>query len=182
MDSVQLNGSIVDESIAGAAIAGLDLLMMAYDKGLTVVHREEQFEANARRVSREDDGRFNLGVIRRDSISDDDVVEDSAMLINCYVKLRDTLAICAPIEIENATQVLVQLWDGMQFRVDKSLLSPMTRAERYQMLSQSDVLQTAMNMYGFAPSSSFYDQRRVFEHEFGIYRDCSIMSRSCQPA
>ena len=171
MDSVQLGGALVDESIAGAGICGLDLLMIPFNKSLTVTHRDESFQAFARRVARQADGRINLGVVRNDA--DVDSTSSSAMLINCYVQLKDTLAICAPVAFEKDSRILIQLFDGMQFRVNRSQLISLTRKERFEMLGHERILEQAIEMYGLVDSA--FGARHVFEYEFGTYDECPVL-------
>ena len=174
VDGIKLEGEIVDESISGIGITGLDLLMMPHNKPLTVEHRDGSFSGNARHVKRQEDGQFNLGVIRETELSSDEPLETAAMLINCYVKHGDALVICMPILLESDSQVLIQLWDGVQFRVPRSKLNPMSRLERFEILKDLNCLGYTAEMYGF-PSASAEDARlQVFKHEFGQYEQCPV--------
>lgn len=176
MDSVQLGGIVVDESINGAGICGLDMLMIPYNKKLTVTYRDESFSAIARRVTRRSDGRIKLGVVRESEVSDGDLVPSNAMLVNCYVQLKDMLVICAPVELNNENQILIQLWDGMQFRVSRSQLVSLTREERFQLLGEEGILGQAVEMYGLGDQGA--GLRQVFEYEFGSYDECPVFQHA----
>lgn len=180
VDNVELKGSIVDESISGAGITGLDLLVMPYNKPLSVKYRDESFEANARHIGRQPDGQFNLGVIRRTELKPEDTADSPAMLINCYVQHGDAYVICMPIIIESDSQVLIQLWDGVQFRVPRSQLSPKSRLERYAMLDDLGCLQYTTEMYGLKSVSPEIDRKQLFEYEFGQYAHCPVLSQNQQ--
>jgi len=178
LDNVILKGSIVDESISGVGVTGLDLLMMPHNKPLTIEYRDGSFEANARHVERQPDGQFNLGVIRREELDREELVDSAAMLINCYVKHGNAFVICMPILLESDSQVLIQLWDGVQFRVAREQLSPMSRIERFEMLSDLGCLQYTTEMYGFKSVSPEVNKLQVFEHEFGTYNQCPVLSQT----
>lgn len=173
IDDVFLEGEVVDESVSGTGIAGLDLFMMPYNKPVIVSRREGQFAANVRHVRRERDRRFNIGVIRRTELTADEAEEDSAMLINCYVNHQDWMVICMPISVDS-DKVVVQLWDGLQFRVSRSDLVSMTREERFEMLRDRKHLSNAVEMYKFESSSLDEDRLRVFEYEYGFFNGCPI--------
>lgn len=177
IDDVFLEGEVVDESVSGIGVAGLDLFMMPFNKPVVVTRREGQFAANVRYVRRERDNRFNIGVIRRTELTADEAIEDSAMLINCYVNHQDWMVICIPVSVDS-DKVVVQLWDGLQFRVSRRDLVSLTRSERFEMLSDPRHLANALEMYQFAKSSPDADRLRIFEHEFGTYKDCPISRQS----
>jgi hypothetical protein len=179
LDQVHMEGIVVDESVAGVGIAGLDLFMMPFNKPVIVNRREGQFAANVRYVRRTQDHRFNVGVIRRTELTAEEATENSAMLINCYVNHHDWLVICMPIEVDS-DQVVVQLWDGLQFRVKRADLVSLTRRERFQMLDDEKHLSNALEMYKLQSESPTADRYRIFEHEFGQYNDCPISCQSAQ--
>ena len=176
VDGVKLHGEIVDESISGIGITGLDLLMMPHNKPLVVEHRDGSFSGNARHAKRLEDGQLNLGVIRETELSSDDPIDTAAMLVNCYVKHGDALVICMPIIVESNSQVLIQLWDGVKFRVPRSKLQPMCRLERFEMLQDTDCIAYTTAMYGFPNVSAEQDRNQIFKHEFGHYEQCPVAS------
>ncbi len=182
VDNVKLDGGIVDESISGVGITGLDLLMMPYNKPLVVEYREGSFDANARHIGRQPNGQLSLGVIRRTELKNEDVADSAAMLVNCYVKHGDAHVICMPILLESDSHVLIQLWDGIQFRVPRSNLSPRSRLERFAMLEDLGCLQYTTAMYGFESVSPSFDRQQIFEYEFGNYAECPVLLEQQQLA
>lgn len=174
VDNLTLTGSIIDESISGAKVTDLDLLMMPYDKSLMLEYREGKIEFRSRNVERNDEGNFRMGVIRSESVPKDQTEESAAMLVNCYVQHHDAYVICMPIHIESPEQVLIQLWDGVQFRVPRTHLFALTRSERFEMLADEHVLSYTAAMYGFQFPTMEAGRRQVFEHEYGAHGNCHI--------
>ena len=172
IDNVKLSGYIFDESISGVGIAGLDLLVMPYNKPLIVESRDITFGAHARHVGRRDDGQLDLGIIRKEELKPSELACTSSMLINCYIKYDSAFVICMPIQLESNENVLVQLWDGVQFRVPRSQLFPMSRSERFTMLDDPVCQKYTAKMYGFESIDPTADQQRVFEYEFGKLTQC----------
>lgn len=175
VDNVQLQGSIGDESITGAKLADLDLLMLPYDKEFSLKYRDQTVSVRARHVSRLPSGSFVVGVIRNDALESAQFANKSAMLINCYVKHGAAFVICMPIHIESEEKTLIQLWDGVQFRVPRSQLCPLTRMERFEMLLHNErCLDYTASMYGFNNPTREMNRHQIFEHEFGTYHNCPV--------
>lgn len=176
VDGVTFEGMVADESISGAKIVDLDLLMMPYNKELQLTDRGSTISVNARNATRSENNKFELGVIRTELLGDDSNEDSSAMLINCYVQHGDACVICMPIHIESEDQIVIQLWDGVQFRVPRTQLRPMSRIERYEMLADPHSLQYTVAMYGIKPGSPCEDRKNVFDYEFGSCSDCAVAS------
>jgi len=174
VDNLELNGLIANESISGASVTELELLMMPYNKALTLEYREGKMEVRARNIERTEDGKFQMGVIRSEAMPSEQLEDSAAMLVNCYVQHQEAFVICMPIHIESEDHVLIQLWDGVQFRVQRSKLKPLTRTERFEMLADEYILNYTAAMYGFQVVSPEAGQQKVFEHEFGVYENCPI--------
>lgn len=174
VDGVTFEGSVADESISGAKIVNLDLLMMPHNKQLSLTNRGASISVNARNASRAENGKFQLGVIRTELLEDESADDAPAMLINCYVQHGDACVICMPIHIESEEQIVIQLWDGVQFRVPRTQLRPMSRPERFEMLADPHSLEYTVAMYGFQSASPADDRRQVFDYEFGSYYDCPV--------
>ena len=174
VDNLELPGLLVDESISGAKVADLNLLMMPYNKSLTLEHRDGTIEVRARNVERMENGTFVIGLVRTETLSAEQLQDSPAMLINCYVQYEEAFVICVPIHIESENQVLIQLVDGVQFRVPSNQLKPLTRSERFEMLSNEHCLSYTAPMYGFQSESMESDRQNIFEHEFGVYENCPV--------
>ena len=133
IDGVQLHGRMRDESISGAKISGLEVLMLPLNKKVKIECEGETLTAFARNAIRDEDGGFIIG-FRRDETSEGKEDEDTAILVNCFITHHSSYAICVPIALESNNMVKVQLWNGKQFVVPYSSLQSMTRLERYENL------------------------------------------------
>ena len=172
IDGVDLECSLVDQSITGAKIAGLDFLVIPYGKELSVHYDEEVFQAVVRGVTRNDKNEMLIG-IERSETADPDSIDKDAMLLNCYLRHEGNLMVCIPISVEADSRVRVQLWDGMQFPISFTALVTMNRTERYKSLMKGSDLSMIADLYGIknVPMSRLLDT--LFEFEFGQLSNCS---------
>ena len=178
VDQSRIPGLIIEESISGAKLTDLDLLTMPFNKALTLEYRDQQVAAHARNTLRDENNKFILGVVRAESMDPEQNEPTSAMLINCYVQHGEACVICMPIQIESDSQVLIQLWDGVQFRVPRTRLIPMSRVERFRFLQDPKSLEYTAALYGFELNSPQSSAQAVFEYEFGMYDGCPVMAKA----
>lgn len=176
IDGADLECALVDQSINGAKIAGLDFLVVPYGKKLSIHHDGEAFEAVIRGVTRDEKGELLIG-IERAEIADSDPNTGDAMLLNCYLRHEGNLMVCIPISIESDKRVRIQLWDGMQFPINYSALVAMNRTERYESLVKDSDLETIAELYGLhdIPVANLLDV--LFQFEFGHLSNCTAKAR-----
>lgn len=175
VDNARISGLVVDESISGAKITDLDLLMMPFNKEVSLEYHDQKVVAHARNTMRDESKKFILGVVRSETLDPEQREPTGAMLINCYVKHGEACVICMPIQIESESQVLIQLWDGVQFRVPRERLIPMSRIERFEMLKNNPTsLEYTAALYGFHQDSPQARLQDLFQYEFGMYDGCPV--------
>ena len=172
IDGVELECNLVDQSITGAKIAGLDFLVIPYGKTLSVHYDDEVFEAVIRGVTRNEKNEMLIG-IERSETADPDSLDKEAMLLNCYLRHEGNLMVCIPISVEADSRVRVQLWDGMQFPINFTALVTMNRTERYKSLMKGSDLSMIADLYGIkdVPLARLLDT--LFEFEFGVLSNCN---------
>jgi hypothetical protein len=177
IDDVELECNLVDQSINGAKIAGLDFLVIPYGKTLTVYFGSESFEAVIRGVTRNEKNEMLIGIERAET-AEPETLDKEAMLLNCYLRHEGNLMVCIPISVEADNRVRVQLWDGMQFPINFSALVTMNRTERYESLMKGSDLAMMADLYGIkdVPMSRLLDT--LFEFEFGVLANCNAKA-SC---
>ena len=178
VDQSRIAGLITEESISGAKVTDLDLLTMPFNKALTLEFRGQEIAAFARNTMRDENNKFVLGVVRAESVDTEQSEPTAAMLINCYVQHGDACVICMPIQIESESQILIQLWDGVQFRVPRTRLIPMSREERFRMLQNPKSLDYTSALYGFELNSPQSSAQNLFEYEFGTYPGCPVLEKA----
>ena len=172
IDGVELECNLVDQSITGAKIAGLDFLVIPYGKTLSVHYDDEVFEAVIRGVTRNEKNEMLIG-IERSETADPDSLDKEAMLLNCYLRHEGNLMVCIPISVEADSRVRVQLWDGMQFPINFTALVTMNRTERYKSLMKGSDLSMIADLYGIndVPLARLLD--KLFEFELGVLSNCN---------
>ena len=172
IDGVDLECTLIDQSITGAKIAGLDFLVIPYGKALSIHHDDEGFDAVIRGVTRNEKNEMLIG-IERSETADPDTLDKDAMLLNCYIRHEGNLMVCIPISVEADGRVRVQLWDGMQFPINFTALVTMNRTERYKSLMKGSNLSMIADLYGITdvPMNRLLDT--LFEFEFGHLSNCN---------
>ncbi len=177
IDGAQLECSLVDQSINGGKIAGLDFLVIPAGKTLTVKQDGEEFKAVIRGVTRDERQKMLIGIQRSETIRDDEESDD-AMLLNCYIRHDGNLMVCIPLSVESDGRVTIQLWDGMQFPINFTALETMNRTERYKSLMSGSDLKMIAELYGLGtvPMAALAD--KIFEFEFGHLENCTA-KQSC---
>ena len=172
VDGAKLSCSLVDQSINGAKIAGLDFLVVPFGKTISVNCEGEEFEAVIRGVTRDEKGDMQIGIQRSETVNDADE-NSGAMLLNSFIRHEGNLMVCIPISVEPSGQVKIQLWDGMQFPINFSALETMSRTERYTSLMTGSNLKMIADLYGLGniPMAQLAD--RIFEFEFGTLENCN---------
>jgi hypothetical protein len=172
IDGANLECTLIDQSINGAKLAGLDFLVIPFEKTLTVVEDGEEFEAVIRGVTRSEEGEMLIGIQRADTVDDTEENGD-AMLLNCFIRHDGNMMVCIPLNIEPDGRVKIQLWDGMQFPINYSALETMNRSERYSSLMSGSNLKMIAELYGLGgiPLSETAD--KIFEFEFGYLENCN---------
>jgi len=172
VDGVNLDCKLIDQSINGAKIAGLNFLVVPFGKRLTLQLDQEEIEAVVRGVTRNDDNEMLIGIQRIETVDENEEDHD-AMLLNCYIRHEGSMMVCIPISIQPDGRVKIQLWDGTQFPIAYSALSTMNRAERYESLMSGSNIKIIAELYGLptTPMTELVD--RIFDFEFGALSNCN---------
>lgn len=172
VDNCEMKGYLVNESISGASIAGVDFLMLPYGQPMEIKYRDEAFYANIRNAARDDKDNVLVGLSRADALGELPDPED-AMVLNCFVQVKQQSIVCIPVAMKNERMVRVQLFDGMQFDVQRKSLLSFTRVERFEQLAHEESLNFVAEMYGIGASLNHTAKKRlVFEFEFGKLANC----------
>lgn len=162
----------MDQSINGAKIAGLDFLVIPFEKKLTVTEDGEAFEAVIRGVTRDENGEMLIGIQRAETVDENEENGD-AMLLNCYLRHDGNMMVCIPLSVEPDGRVKIQLWDGMQFPINYSALETMNRSERYLSLMTGSNLKMIAELYGLGSLPLTQMADKIFEFEFGVLESCN---------
>ena len=163
-------GFVVDESIEGLRIGGLDLLILFADQsrrsGWAPPRRPcrtrlplsttESIVGRCRSVSRGDGGYFEVGIHREG----DDYTEDpKSILLNTFMKFDGKSVTCVPMGVTQDDDVQIKLINGKEFTV--------SRDQIFQ-LCDDDTLAKVMQVYRLMDDANAFTSRTpVLDHEFG---------------
>ena len=158
-------GIVVDESDEGIRIGGLDLLILFADQKVTVIYDGKEIVGRCRVVSRDQQGKFQVGVFRETEC----YVEDpQSLLLNSFMSFNEHHLVCVPIGVVDDQQIRIQFLDGKQFTVNRVDIFQMTREERIEELLDEDRLAAIMQFYSMTSSQNeFTNREMVLNHEFG---------------
>ena len=158
-------GFVVDESIEGLRIGGLDLLILFADQKVTVEYDGESIVGRCRSVSRGDGGYFEVGIHREG----DDYTEDpKSILQNTFMKFDGKSVTCVPMGVTQDDDVQIKLINGKEFTVSRDQIFQLTRQERLEELCDDDTLAKVMQVYRLMDDANAFTSRTaVLDHEFG---------------
>lgn len=183
---------LLDESIGGYRIKGIDPMFLPRHQRMRLVHRDEVIEVVCTNVSRDDGKEFTIGLQRYETsvatVCDDDFgtanpfakktdpetcpqksPEVEGTLIKPFVCLRDQVGIgCEILEIRDQGKVLVEIFGQKQFEVSISAVRSLCRGERHaELLQETDVAWLA-SVYSHGQETAIAATVDVIlDHEFG---------------
>ncbi|MFK7768135.1 MAG: hypothetical protein AB8B55_13005 [Mariniblastus sp.] len=158
-------GFVVDESIEGLRVGGLDLLILFADQKVMVEFNDETITGRCRGISRGEGGYFEVGIFRETA----DYVEDTeSILLNSFMSFNGKNIAVVPIGIVGDDQLRIRLINGKEFTIDRDKVLQITRQERLEELCNDEALAGVMEVYRLMDSSNgFTNRASVLDHEFG---------------
>lgn len=155
--NVTINGhsyhaKLVDQSIGGFRIEGLNLLMLPDNVPIVLEFDGETTEVVCRNVKRVDDNSFAVGLQRTDvkkKTEDEESTEITPQVfINSYVKLDETFkTLCWPLAVADS-KLVVEVAGGKEFKVGMGKIQTFTKKERLSDLRKSnDSLKRLVELY-----------------------------------
>lgn len=154
---VSINGhsyhaKLVDQSIGGFRIEGLNLLMLPDNVPIVLEFDGESTEVVCRNVARVGDNSFAVGLQRTDlkkpKKDDEESTEITPQIfINSYVRLDETFkTLCWPLAV-NESKLVVEVAGGKEFQVGLGKIQTFTQIERLRDLRKSDSLKRLAELY-----------------------------------
>ena len=145
---VTINGhsyhaKLVDQSIGGFRIEGLNLLMLPDNVPIVLEFDGESTEVVCRNVNRVDGNSFAVGLQRTDTKRKSKEEEESTeispqIFINSYLKLEETFkTLCWPLAVDDS-KLVVEVAGGKEFKVGLGKIQTFTRNERLRDLRKSN--------------------------------------------
>lgn len=178
---------LLDESIGGFRISGIDPLMLNRDQPMLIEHRGEVVSVCCANVSRTKDGKFSIGLQRHDTRSSffpedntDQSIWDvrprnegkprsvSGSLINPYVRFGHSVGILCRLVSISPESVKIEVLNRKNFNVTANRVSPLTRKERRAELTDLESVDWLADIYSetqHQPIAPTVDA--IIEFEFG---------------
>lgn len=136
---------IIDQSIGGYRVGGINLTHLKKNQSVTIVRKDDIIPAACVNVERMPNGRFTLGLQRDDTVSHSwstpgagKDVETAAhsYLINPYVRLNHPgFVLCRLVKLESDQTVHIAVGEEVH-QVATAKIQPMTRQERGKELEE----------------------------------------------
>jgi hypothetical protein len=167
--------SLINESIYGLCVGGLDLMFLALDQPVIVKYEDQEIVGRCRSASKDSNGAFQIGILKSENDFKSDVQE---ILINSYMDFGGHKIVCLPLGMQPDGKVKIRLIDGKEFDVDKSKITQMTRAERKAQLNDGpDDLGKYFKIYSVLSDRRFFsNETDILEIEFGMATGRSLVS------
>lgn len=157
--------TVIDESDEGIRIGGLDLLILFADQKVTVIHGDKKIVGRCRVVSRDEKGKFQVGVYRETETFQEN---PHSLLLNSFMRFNEYNMVCVPIDVVDDRQIRIRFLDGKEFTVNREDVFQLTRSERMEELCDDDQLSAIMQFYSMTSSNNeFTNRETVLNHEFG---------------
>ena len=146
----QSSGYVIDESISGIRVGGLELLMLIADQKVTVVHDGQSIVGRCRSVTRDENGLFRIGIFRE---SEAHLSEPRSILLNSFMNLGGCDLVCLPLAVVDEHRIRVRLMDEKEFVVRRNQIFQLTRDEREKALRNHQTLTEISNIYSLMDDS-----------------------------
>ena len=158
-------GFVVDESIDGLRVGGLDLLLLAADQRIEVEYLGQTLIGRCRSVARDENGLFQVGIYREDPSYRANI---RSMLLNSFMTFNGCDIVCLPISVVNEEKIRVRLMDGNEFTVQKDQVFQISRDEREMELQSQHKLSELLQVYSLMDANNrLYSLNDILDYEFG---------------
>ncbi len=157
---------IVDESIHGLSVGGMNLLILFQDQSIQVEYEGQWIFGRCRSAARDSDGSIRVGILKCDEPPQ---IAPIRILLNSYVEYGGHKLVCLPVSDMSSELVVIRFPDGKEFPINRNTLIQMTRYERLEELS-SDVSksESIQKIYReLITGKRFFGIEDVLEQEFG---------------
>lgn len=174
---VRSDGYLINESIYGVCVGGLDLMFLGADQQVLIESENERIVGRCRSASKEGDGKFQIGILKSEDNSEYGI---NRILINSYIEFGGARIVCIPLGRQPRDLVQIRLIDGKEFTVSRSKVVQMTRSERQNELNQDvSTLGRLLKIYAaLTDDRSWHSVNEVLVQEFGPRVPEPVLARS----
>jgi len=168
----EFSGFVVEESIGGMKVSGLDLLCLPENQPVTIEYNDSVEHGVCRNLTRAEDGKMELGVMLRSAPV---IAEPNGLLLSCFFSVQNEWVFCRPVRVDDKQKLTICLFDGKEFNVNRSDVTPLTCKEREASLQGSlERVQFLSNLYGMNSNPLSESIREILDFEFCIPQLASI--------
>lgn len=131
IDGKSQRGYIVEESIGGLRVSGIQLDRLRQNQKITVESEGQVINGYCRNLDFDESGKFAIGIL----CAEEKVrFQLGGHLLACFLKHKDQSFICFPIDV-NDSHCRARLIDGKEFSLPRDLIEYKTRSRRWSELS-----------------------------------------------
>ena len=155
----QFKVQLVDQSIGGICIQGLELVNLIQDEEFIVIIEDEEFKGKCRSAYRDSDGNLQIGIQwNKQTINADKVI------LNTYVQNESFYFLCDILSVPDGDHFEIQLF-GEVLNVKKSMIKTYTRRERMEQISDKKLGEILVQLHQL-PGKSKVEE--IIDREFSI--------------
>jgi hypothetical protein len=127
LDGNESTAVVVDESIEGIRISGVNLTRLSLDQPITIQHKGVTIVGRCRSISRNRNGSYRVGVLRASAAY---VHKHKSFILNTFMRCSKFAIACTINETLGSDQLHVELLDGKTFVLDRDRVVKKTRDQR----------------------------------------------------
>jgi hypothetical protein len=162
----KLKCELLEDSIGGMKVGGLDLLLVPQDAAVELNYRDFAQQGCCRSICRGEGNRFEMGIMLCDETSRPTT---GGLLVGCFVRCHDNMIACRPIGLSDDGRVRLQIHDGKEFVIARKFLVGKTRNERARDLYANPAeVQFASKNYGLNVDNATDRVETIVDFEFGM--------------
>ena len=169
IDDVVYQAELIDESIGGLRVGGLDLAYLYLGHPVLISLRGEVISGHCRTVDRDANNQLAVGICR--DVDELEVAQSSAptLLVNSFIPMGDFKLVCERLETRHDGQIRLRLISGNEFTVANKQLIALTRNERESELrgSEGDCSAELCRIYTEMTGYQYQSVDEILATEFG---------------
>ena len=140
------HGWVVEESIGGLKVTGIDLLALPENQPVEITYHGISQHGICRTVGLDsDESTFSIGIMLKDKPM---LAEPHGLLVGCFFSVHGFWVSCLPLTVDANGKLCIELFDGKELCVDRDSVQAFTIHQRRQMLLDDlDACQRLASLY-----------------------------------
>ena len=137
----EFDGFLVEESIGGLKVSGLDLLALPENQPVEIIYHNVANYGICRTANRDDDDTLAIGVMLKDHPV---LAEPQGLLVSCFFSAHGHWLACSPLQVNADDSLEIQLFDGKELTVSRQAVKAFTLFERRAELKANPSMQSKL--------------------------------------